>query len=69
MAPRESEKLLAELKSWADEKYGRRSELARILGVSPQLVTEWFGGRATPIWDDGLKIQAFLKKQRRKRRS
>jgi hypothetical protein len=68
MAPRESEKLIAKLKVWADKKYGRRSELARILGVSPQLITEWLAGRATPTLDDGLKLQAFLKKQRKSRR-
>jgi DNA-binding XRE family transcriptional regulator len=42
-------------------------ELARTLGVSRQLVTEWFAGRKTPTWDSGLKIQAFLKKRRRSR--
>lgn len=65
MAPKESELLLAELKAWADAEYGRRAELARMLGVSRQLVSEWFAGRATPTWDDGLKLQDFLKKQRR----
>jgi predicted transcriptional regulator len=64
---KESEKLIAELKVWADAEYGRRAELARMLGVSRQLVTEWFAGRKTPTLDDGLKLQAFLKKQRKSR--
>jgi hypothetical protein len=65
MAPKESEMLIAELKAWADEKYGRRSELARMLDLSPQLVSDWFAGRKTPTLDTGLKLQAFLKAKRR----
>jgi DNA-binding transcriptional regulator YiaG len=65
MPPKESETLIAELKAWADEKYGRRSELARMLDLSPQLVSDWFAGRKTPTLDTGLQLQAFLKKQRR----
>ena len=63
--PKESEKLLTELKTWANAEYGRRAELARMLGVSRQLVSEWFAGRATPTWDNGMRIEDFLKKQRR----
>ena len=65
MPPKESETLIAELKAWADEKYGRRSELARMLDLSPQLVSDWLAGRKTPTLDTGLQLQAFLKKQRR----
>ena len=65
----ESEKLVGELREWCDEKYGRRAELARMLGVSRQLVSDWFAGRTTPTLDAGLHLQAFLKKQRRSRGS
>ncbi|MBV8967850.1 MAG: helix-turn-helix transcriptional regulator [Verrucomicrobia bacterium] len=65
MPTRESEVLISELKNWCDQKYGRRAELARMLGVSRQLITDWFAGRALPTLEIGLKIQAFLKKQRR----
>ena len=67
MPSKESEKLIAQLKAWADDKYGRGREIAEMLGVSPQLVSEWFAGRRTPTLDTGLKIQAFLKKQRKRR--
>jgi len=66
MAPKESEKLISDLRVWADAKYGRRAELARMLGVSRQLVSDWLAGRTTPTLDSGLKLQAFLKKQSRK---
>jgi predicted transcriptional regulator len=36
-----------------------------MLGVSRQLVSEWFAGRATPTWDNGMRIEELLKKQRR----
>jgi predicted transcriptional regulator len=62
---KESEKLLTELKAWANAEYGRRAELARMLGVSRQLVSEWFAGRATPTWDNGMRIEELLRKQRR----
>jgi transcriptional regulator with XRE-family HTH domain len=67
MAPKESEKLIADLKVWVDAEYGRRAELARMLGVSRQLVSDWLAGRKMPTLDSGLKIQTFLKKQRRSR--
>jgi DNA-binding XRE family transcriptional regulator len=54
-------------KEWADAKYGRRTEVAQLLGVSKQLISEWFAGRSVPTWDHGLEIEAFLKKQRRRR--
>jgi hypothetical protein len=65
MPPKESEILIAELKAWADAKYGRRSAIARMLGLSPQLVSDWLAGRKTPTLDTGFQLQAFLKKQRR----
>ncbi|HXM04558.1 MAG TPA: helix-turn-helix transcriptional regulator [Chthoniobacterales bacterium] len=67
MPSKESEKLIAELKAWVDAEYGRQSELARTLGRSPQLISHWLTGRRTPRLDDGLALQAFLAKQRRRR--
>ncbi len=69
MAPKESEKLNSDLRVWVDAKYGGSAELARMLGVSRQLVSDWLAGRTTPTLDSGLKIQAFLKKQRRRSRT
>jgi hypothetical protein len=57
---RETEALLAELKRWCDQVRGRKAFLARELGVPPQLVSDWFGKRKTPTWEQGLRIQVFL---------
>jgi predicted XRE-type DNA-binding protein len=67
MPPKESEILMAELKSWCDERYGRRAEVAEAIGVSRQIVSDWIKGRAIPNLDNGLALQAFLKKQRRRK--
>ena len=61
--PTESDKLLKRLKAWADKKSGRRSEIARTIGVSRQTVTNWLAGRRNPTLEDGLKIQVFLSKR------
>jgi hypothetical protein len=67
MPSEEFEILIADLRAWADVEYGRRSKLARILGVSRQRVTDWLAGRKAPTLEQGLRLQAFLKKQRRSR--
>jgi transcriptional regulator with XRE-family HTH domain len=41
-APEELEKLITELTAWCEAKYGRQTELADRLGVSKQLVANWF---------------------------
>jgi hypothetical protein len=54
--------IINELKAWCAEKYGRNSKVARMLGVSPQLVHDWFSEKTIPTWPTGMKIQAFLGK-------
>jgi predicted XRE-type DNA-binding protein len=64
MSQEETEKLMAELKAWVDAKYGRRAEIARELGVSRQRVTDWISDRYAPTLEQGLRLQALLKKRR-----
>ena len=56
------------LKAWCDEKYGRQSAVARMLGLSPQLVNDWFSGKSIPTWETGHAIQIFLKKSEKARK-
>jgi transcriptional regulator with XRE-family HTH domain len=70
MPPKESEKLIADLKAWCGERgehYGRRAEIARKLGVSRGLVGDWLSGRAVPRLDVGLKLKAFLARRKRQK--
>ena len=58
--------MLEELKAWCVWKHGRKTKIARMLGLSP-LVSDWFRGKSTPTWATGLKIQSFLKKSEKAR--
>jgi hypothetical protein len=61
-----TKKLLSELKNWCDQEFGRRSEVARLLDVSPSLITEWFANTRMPSLDQGFKMQELLKQRRKK---
>jgi hypothetical protein len=65
----EIQALIGELKEWAAQKYGRSAFLAREFGVSKQLVSAWFAGRAIPTWPMGLRIKDFLKANRPTRKA
>jgi hypothetical protein len=62
MSDTESVKLIEKLKTWADAERGRRSEIARMLGVPRQRLTDWISGRKSPTLEQGLRIYAFLKR-------
>jgi hypothetical protein len=62
------QKFLNDLKRWCDQQYGRKSKVARMLELSPQLVNDWFTGKSTPTWQTGLQIQSFLAKSEKGRR-
>jgi hypothetical protein len=61
--------LVEELRAWCGnpaENRGRRAEVARAIGVKWSLVSDWLARphRAFPGSENGLKLQAFLRKQR-----
>jgi hypothetical protein len=63
------QEILAELKAWCELEHGRKTKVARYLGVSPQLIHDWFILRkSVPSWKTGMAIQAFLKKSDKARR-
>jgi predicted XRE-type DNA-binding protein len=62
---RETEALIAQLKEWTSQKRGRQSEIARMLGVSRSVVSDWLKGTVVPSWEAGKKLEQFLKKQRK----
>jgi predicted XRE-type DNA-binding protein len=68
MSKDEVDDLLSELRLWAEQaEHGAQTELAKFLGVPKQRVNHWVTGRKIPNLRDGLKLQTFLKKQRRSR--
>ncbi len=59
---------MASLKDWAEHaKHGDQKELAELLGVSQATLNHWITGRRLPTLGDGLRLQSFLKKQRRRK--
>jgi transcriptional regulator with XRE-family HTH domain len=68
MAAQELERLISELTSWCKVKRGRQRELAAMLGVSEQLVSNWLARRKTPTLQRGLQIQQFLKRREKGRK-
>jgi hypothetical protein len=67
--PPKTQKLLDDLKDWCDQSYGRRSEVAKAVGLGPQAITDWFGGRRQPTAEQILVVQEFLAKQKSRRKS
>jgi hypothetical protein len=65
MPPEELDALMAELKAWCKAKHGRQRELAAELGVTEQVLSNWIARRKMPGLENYLRLQAFLKKQKR----
>jgi hypothetical protein len=60
MGPR-TWKIISRLKTYCDLEYGRRSKLARALGLQRQVLTHWFANRKQPSSEQILMIQEFLR--------
>jgi transcriptional regulator with XRE-family HTH domain len=61
--PPRTEKFLAEVKEFCDQKLGRRSELARFLGEPRQTITNLLNGRSSPTGEQVLAIHDFLRRK------
>jgi DNA-binding XRE family transcriptional regulator len=68
MAKDEADKLMDDLRAWAKQaRYGEQKELAKELGVSQGTLNHWITGRRLPNIRDGLRLQTFLRKPRRRK--
>jgi hypothetical protein len=67
MTQDEIQRVIDALKQLVGTEYGDQAELARKLGVPRQRLNDWLTGKRKPGTSAWLKIQAFLKKQRRRR--
>jgi hypothetical protein len=63
MSPKTQE-IVDELKVWCDQEVGRESLVAKVLGVGPEEVMNWFAGEREPTSEQILLIQEFLAKQK-----
>jgi len=60
-AAREIDRLLEQLREWVGEGRGRKTLVARALGISHQTVWNWVKGESRPSWERGMRLQAFLR--------
>ena len=61
MAPERIERLLAEVQEGCKTHNVSQTELARLLGVNPQHITEWKKGRSKPSGESALAMLELLK--------
>jgi DNA-binding transcriptional regulator YiaG len=61
--PPKTDKLLKEVFAWCEKHDVNQVELAKLLGVNPQHVTEWKKGRARPNAETALNMLAVLKRK------
>lgn len=59
-----SQEIVDELKICCDQEVGGEFLVAKVLGVGPEEVTNWFAGRCEPSSEQILLIQEFLAKQK-----
>ena len=59
------ELLVQEVMEWCESNGVKQVELANMLGVSKQLVTEWVKGRRFPLGEEVLAMQEFLRNKPR----
>jgi hypothetical protein len=69
MTDDEIKQAIGELKLMAGDEYGGQAELARKLGVPRQRLNDWLTAKKTPSLGAWLKIQTWLRKQRRSKRA
>jgi len=67
MSHPEIEKIISELKAWCDMERGRRVEIAKMCGVSRQLVNDWFNRKTDPMAGTLFELRDFLKQQTKTR--
>jgi DNA-binding transcriptional regulator YdaS (Cro superfamily) len=58
--------LIEDLRAWCAVSYGRHSEVARALAVSPAIVSAWIKGERQPNAHHAFAILDFLEAEKRK---
>jgi hypothetical protein len=61
---REVIRLMNDLREWCEAEYGRQTEIAKILGVDRQRVSDWLAYRAFPSLGTGLQLYHFLQHEK-----
>lgn len=62
MAPRRTERLVNQMRAWCKTHNVKHKELAAMLGITPQGITEIFKGRNQPTGEQALAMMELLKR-------
>lgn len=54
-------KLIKDVEKWCKANGMSQTELAKELGVSTSLITEWFKGRRFPVGEEVLHLQELMR--------
>jgi transcriptional regulator with XRE-family HTH domain len=60
------ERLVVEMKAWIERNHIAQKDLAVLLGMTPQGITEIFSGRNRPTADQVLRMLEIMAKEKRK---
>jgi predicted XRE-type DNA-binding protein len=60
-----TDRLVTEMQKWAKAQKLKNKELAEILGITPQGMTEIFKGRNQPTGEQALAMLELMKRSRR----
>jgi DNA-binding transcriptional regulator YdaS (Cro superfamily) len=55
-----SQSLLAQLAYWCEQAWGRQTQVAKAVGVTPQTVNDWLNGRKKMTGEQALRVSAFI---------
>jgi transcriptional regulator with XRE-family HTH domain len=55
-----TKEIIKRIQPWCVEHGIRQQDLAKMLGVSPQLITEWIKGRKEPMGEQILHLLEIL---------
>jgi hypothetical protein len=65
--PEKTQELLVELQYWCEQKWGRQTQVARAVGTTPQIVSDWLSGRKKMTGEQTLRVQELLQRERHRR--
>lgn len=68
MSHPEIEKMVSDLRTWCKEERGRNVEVAKMAGVSRQLVSDWFSRKTDPMAETLFMLRDFLRAQPKRKK-
>jgi DNA-binding transcriptional regulator YiaG len=58
--PDKTQELLLELQFWCSQQWGRQTQVAKVVGTTPQTVNDWLTGRKKMTGEQALRVQELI---------